>query len=357
MLAYVKRQDNTFGLEQRPKPRLDQDHVAVIRVISCSICGTDVRAYRFGSDKIGPGRIVGHEVTGEIIEISDDFKNVFSVGDQVAVAPAIGCGHCSYCMSGKTNMCDTLETIGFEYDGGFAEYMAIPRQAMLMDNVYRLPQDDNYAKYSLCEPLACTINAHTYLKIQESDSVVIFGSGIIGCLHAELALLAGAKNIIIVEPSEDRLKQAQDLLPQVSFINSSETDVETELFGITDNHGADVAVIACSVGSAQAQAMGLLAKCGRISLFGGLVGESNGFIDSNIVHYREISVYGVHASTPAQNKQAMKLLKEGKIDLEKYITRRFPLSEIDLAFQEASSGKAMKIVIENNNTDKGDNRG
>lgn len=163
MLAYVKRSDNTFGLEHRPRPELGQDHFIIIRVISCSICETDLRAHRFGSNKISPGRITGHEITGEIVEISNEYKNDFSVGDHIAMAPAIGCGHCRYCKSGKTNMCDTLETIGFEYDGGFAEYMVIPRKVMIMNNVYRLPKDDDYAKYSLCEPLACTINAHTYL--------------------------------------------------------------------------------------------------------------------------------------------------------------------------------------------------
>lgn len=344
MLSYIYHSDKTLELKDMPIPKLLEGG-ALIKVIACSICGTDVRTYRFGSNKINDSRIIGHEVVGEIVELSSDNNGDFRIGDHVAIAPAIGCGECYSCNSGRTNMCEDLKTIGYQYDGGFAEYMVIPSQAFRMGNVYKLPNADDYSVYTLSEPLACAINAQSYLNIKEGEDVVIIGSGIIGCMHAELALHSGAKNVFIIETSDERIKQASELLDKVSFINSKDKDVFKEISRLTDGKGADVAIIACSVGSAQADGMKLLAKCGRISLFGGLAGDSTGFIDSNLVHYKEISVFGVHASTPKQNRQAMSMIHSGVINVEKYVTKRYSIENIHQAFKDIESGNIMKAII------------
>ncbi len=346
MISYAYYTDKTLKLQERSLPTL-QGGDALIRVKACSICGTDVRTYRFGSSKIDDGRVIGHEVVGEIIELSDGIRGDFHTGDYVAVAPAIGCGVCYSCKSGHTNMCDDLKTIGYQYDGGFAEYMAIPAQAFKMGNVYKLPDVPDYTIYTLSEPLACAVNAQSYLHISERDDVVIFGSGIIGCMHAELALHGGARNVFIIEPSEERIREAKGLLRKVRFIHPGETDAVEQIRTMTDGKGADVAIIACSVGQAQTDGMNLLAKRGRLSLFGGLPGESGGFIDSNLIHYREISVYGVHASTPDQNRQAMSMIFRGEIGVEKYITKRYGLNDIEQAFIDINGGKVMKAIIVN----------
>ncbi len=347
MLSCIYHTDKTLELKDMPKPQLKGEG-ALLKVTACSICGTDARTYRFGSSKIDESRIIGHEVVGKIVELSEDACGDFRVGDHVAVAPAIGCGSCYSCKKGKTNMCEDLKTIGFQYDGGFAEYMVIPRLAFKMGNVYKLPEVEDVSAFTLSEPLACAINAQSYLQIKEGEDVVIFGSGIIGCMHAELALISGAENVIIIETSAERINQAGKLLDGVTFINAAEKDVFAEVSKLTGGKGADVAIIACSVGSAQADGMKMLAKCGRISLFGGLAGTSTGFIDSNLIHYREISVFGVHASTPAQNKQAMEMIYSGAINVEKYITKRYPLKEINQAFKDVDGGSVMKAVIVNN---------
>ena len=346
MLSYVYFKDKTLKLQEWPMPVLKAGE-AMLKVTACSICGTDVRTYRFGSSKIDDGRIIGHEVVGAITEFADGVLEGFKAGDHVAVAPAIGCGVCYSCRGGHTNMCDDLNTIGYQYDGGFAEYMAIPAQAFRMGNVYRLPDVKDYTIYTLSEPLACAVNAQSYLKIGSDDDVVIFGSGIIGCMHAELAMHAGAKNVFIVETSSERIKQVGEMLDNVHFVNSSETDVNEEIRRATGGKGADVVIIACSVGQAQADGMALLAKRGRISLFGGLAGESKGFIDSNLIHYREISVFGVHASTPAQNKAAMEMIHRAVIDVEKYVTKRYGLDEIEQAFTDINGGKVIKAIVVN----------
>ena len=345
MLAYIFDKQGKPKLTEKEKPSLKAGSGAVIKLEACSICGTDIRTYRFGSNKIPDGRILGHEIVGRIAQIKEKYSNEFPVGTYVSMAPAIGCGNCRCCKQGFTNMCDDLKTIGFEYDGGFAEYMSVPECAFEMGNVYRLPQEGNHTKYALSEPLACVMNAQSYLHIAPGDCVLIIGSGIIGCMHAELAVHAKAGKVVIAETSQERICQAEKLLEGVSFINSSKENLEEKIKELTQGNGADVVVTACSVGKVQEQGMKLLAKMGRISLFGGLPGEPKGFLDSNLIHYRELSVYGVHASTPEQNKKAMEYIRDGVIDAEKYISACYPLSRAGEAFEEAEKGEAMKLVV------------
>lgn len=355
MLAYRYYANNKSRLDRIPVPALGKSGTgpggagskdgALVKIGACSICGTDVRTYRFGSGKIDEGRVVGHEFIGTILELAPDLPGGFEIGDWIGMAPAIGCGGCRPCKAGHTNMCETLATMGFQHDGGFAEYTVIPRQAFLMGNVYKLPPAKDQVIFSLSEPLACAINAQSYLDIKAGEDAAIFGSGIIGCMHAELALAAGAR-VYMVEPSEERARQAEGLLGgRVRFVPGGGKGAAEEITALTGGKGADAAIIACSVGAAQAEGLRSLAKCGRISLFGGLPGESTGFLDSNLIHYRELGVFGVHASTPAQNRAAMELIRDGKFDAAKYITRRCPLSEVERAFQEAAEGSILKAVI------------
>ncbi|MDR1287585.1 MAG: alcohol dehydrogenase catalytic domain-containing protein [Treponema sp.] len=343
MLAYRYWGGRELRLEEAPAPVLGGEG-ALVKIVACSICGTDVRMYRFGSEKTGMGRIVGHEMVGRVTELAPGLPGGFRVGDYVSMAPAIGCGECFNCGKGHTNMCDRLATMGFQYDGGFAEYAVFPKKAFLMGNVYALPPLPDPVPFTLSEPLACVINAQSYLCIEAGEDVAIFGSGIIGCMHAELARSRGAR-VFIVEPALERRRQAEELLDGVTFIAGEKEGAAREIIRLTGGKGADAAIIACSAGSAQRDGLESLAKCGRLSLFGGLPGDGLGFLDSNLIHYREIGVFGAHASTPAQNRAAMELLRSGKINAGRFISKRYPLCEIETAFKEAAEGSVLKAVV------------
>jgi L-iditol 2-dehydrogenase len=343
MLAYRYWGNKDLRLEEAPMPVLNGGG-ALVKIKACSICGTDVRMYRFGSEKTDRGRITGHEMVGLITDIAPGLPGDFKAGDCVSIAPAIGCGECHSCRKGRTNMCDHLATMGFQYDGGFAGYAVFPEKAFFMGNVYKLPPVDDVVPFTLSEPLACVINAQSYLQIEAGMDVAIFGSGIIGCMHAELAQARGAR-VFIVEPAEERRRQVQGLLRDITFVTGGKDGAAGEIIRLTGGKGADAAIIACSAGAAQSDGLRSLAKCGRLSLFGGLPGDGLGFLDSNRIHYHEIGVFGVHASTPAQNRAAMELLYGGKIDAGKFISKRYPLSEIETAFKEAAEGSILKAVI------------
>jgi L-iditol 2-dehydrogenase len=343
MLAYVFDSSGKLMLKEMPDPTATVN-TAVIKVKACSICGTDFRTYVQGSSKITPPRIIGHEVVGTITQVGKGV-NGFYVGDRVAVAPAIGCGHCYPCSIERPNMCDRLQTIGFQFDGGFAEYMTIPEIAFAMNNVTKLNDLIDNEEAALAEPIACVVNAQEFLNITKGDYVAIWGSGFIGCMHAELAFRSGAEKVIMIELSPKRAEEAIRLVPGITMLNPKQVDTYSEIMRITDGRGVNVAITACSAGKAQEDALQAAAKRGRVSLFGGLVGESKGFVDSNMIHYKELSVCGVHASTPLQNKKVLNWISGGSLKVKKYITAVYALQDIQTAFEAIKNGDVLKAIV------------
>lgn len=344
MLAFFYEGPGKLELRKAEIPKASKTS-AVIKVDAASICGTDLRTYRFGSSKIkGLPRIIGHEAVGTIVELGDGVKG-FKMGDLVQIAPAIGCGHCPSCKKGKTNLCNNLKTIGFDFDGTFAEYMEIPAEAFEQGHVTQVPGNLKPIEAVLAEPIACVYNAQEYLNIARGDTVAVFGSGFIGTMHVELAYRKGASKVFLIEVNETRLNTCKEIHPQLIAINSAKEDFRKVVMDNTDGEGVDVAVVACSVGQAQANAMSIIGKAGRVSLFGGLPNESTGFIDSNIIHYKEVGVFGCHASTVAQNQMVLRLMSEGKLDVSAFTKKTFPLSRINEAFEAVSNESILKAIL------------
>lgn len=340
MRAFGIDEGRRIGLFDKPLPSPGKGS-ALLRVEACAICGTDVRIYHQGSERVTPPRITGHEVCG-VVETSGGGLHT---GDRVLVVPAIGCGTCAPCKKGYTNLCQRLETIGFQYDGGFAPYMEIPEKALAAGNVIPLESDENPEDFVLAEPIACVTNGQEPLNIAEGDDVAIFGAGFIGCIHAEIALLKGAGSVTIFEPHDYRRKQAAATIPGIRGIDPGKTEAADAAEEITRGKGFDVVVTACSVGSVQTTALEIATSRGRVSLFGGVPGKATGFLDSNVIHYKELGVFGAHASTAEQNRRVVSWIREGKLDARKYIGRFFPLEEIDEAFRALKEENLLKAVV------------
>jgi len=343
VLAYVYDKNGKLSLKEKPKPEPRDDN-AIIKVDACSICGTDFRIYLHGSNRITPPRIIGHEVCGTLITVGKKITG-FSVGERVILTPAIGCGRCYPCSKGYTNLCENLKTIGFQYDGGFAEYMEIPLIFFGKGNVNKIEDHVIDEEVVLTEPISCVVNAQEFLKIKKGECVAIFGSGFIGCMHAELAFISGADQVIMIEISRKRAEQAKQLIPRIKIINPTQIDLVKEVNNLTVGKGADVAIVACSSGRAQMDALNITAKRGRVSLFGGLTGESKGFLDSNLIHYKELSIYGAHASTAVQNRLVLDWITKGKLRVKKYISKIFDLRHIEEAFKSIQNESIIKVII------------
>ncbi|HOC02339.1 MAG TPA: alcohol dehydrogenase catalytic domain-containing protein, partial [bacterium] len=169
----------------REIPQIGKNEI-LLRVKACAICGTDIKVFHHGHKHIVFPRVTGHELSGVIEKIGEDIKK-YKVGDRVTVAPAIPCGECYYCRRGWQSMCDNLKTIGYQFDGGFAEYMVIPEVAIRNGCVNIIPDGLSFDEAALAEPLACVINGQQLSRVEMGDTVLIVGAGPIGCLHAELA--------------------------------------------------------------------------------------------------------------------------------------------------------------------------
>jgi len=345
MKALIMNEERKLVLADRPMPAETDDNL-IVRVRSASICGTDMRTFLQGSTKIDVPRILGHEFAGDIVYVSEFAKSKgFQVGDRVTAAPAIGCGECWPCKTGHTNMCDHLKTLGFQYDGVFAEYVAIPKQAIVMDNVIKLPDSISYDSATLIEPAGCAYNGQSYMHVQKGDNVVIYGSGMIGCIHAELALISGAAKVMICEPVEKRGRIAEAKVPGTIWIDNGKKNAVEEVMALTDGVGANVVITATSYAPVQKEAQDMAAKMGRICLFGGLAGESTGYIDSNKIHYKELQVCGVHATSAKYMREVMALLESGKLDSAKYIERHVSLDQILDGFAAIRDENVMKVVV------------
>lgn len=331
--------------EDAPEPEAGPGEVK-IRVRSCSTCGTDVKISKFGHHHIHPPRVMGHEIAGEIVQVGDGVDG-WSTGDRVQVIAAIPCGECPECERGRMTICPNQVSMGYHFEGGFAQYMVVPREVLKVDGLNRIPDGVSFAEASVAEPLACALNAQNLARVGDGDDVVVIGSGPIGCLHVRLARARGAARVFLVELSRQRLDMAADLVKPDAAICGSEVDPVEEVLRLTDGRGADVIITAAASGKAQEQAIQMAARQGRISFFGGLPKDNPTITcDSNLVHYRELTIVGANGSSPAHNAEALNLVATGAVPVSDLITHRLPLESAIDAFGIVARGEAIKVTIE-----------
>jgi L-iditol 2-dehydrogenase len=346
MKAAVYHGPNDIKVEHVPIPEPGEREM-LLRVSSASICGTDLRIFHGQHRMYPPGtiRIPGHEVVGTITEIGQAVEG-FSVGQKVFVAPNMGCGHCEQCVSGINNLCKDYQAVGVTLNGGFAEYMLIPEKAILQGNVIPIKEDVDSAVAALLEPFACVLRGQNALHIQPGEIVLIIGAGPIGVMHTKLAKVRGAGMVIVSEPISFRAEQVKAAGADV-VLNPMEQDLKAEISKLTADHGADVIIVAAPVHAAQESTLELAALGGRINFFGGLPKDKpNINFNSNLVHYKELTVTGTTACSTADCWQASQIVNHGLIDLSDLISQRFPIEETLKAFEAAENRASLKIVIE-----------
>jgi L-iditol 2-dehydrogenase len=333
-------------VEQADEPQPGPQEVK-LRVRNCSTCGTDVKIFRAGHPNLDPPRIIGHEIAGEIVEVGSQVEG-WSVGDRVQVIAAVPCGACRECLRGRMTVCLHQTSVGYQYEGGFAEYLVVPEQVMRVDGLNRIPEGIGFAEASVAEPLACVVNGQRMARIGSGDDVVVvIGAGPIGCLHVRLARAHGAQRVVLADLQPDRLKLSADRVEPDAVIDASTMDLVEEVMRLSDGNGADVVITAAASGAAQEQALRMAARGGRISFFGGLPKDKPVIAcDSNLVHYRELTIVGANGSSPSDNKQALELIASGAVPVADLITHRLGLDDVLQALDIVARGVAVKVTIE-----------
>lgn len=338
-------------LEEVPEPECGPLEVK-LRVRNCSTCGTDVKILHNGHQNLTPPRITGHEVAGEVVEVGDDvnatYGSSWSVGDRVQVIAAVPCGDCHECRKGWMAVCQNQTSVGYQYDGGFAEYMIVPQQVLKVDGLNAIPDNVGFDEASAAEPFACAINAQELLDIEEGDTVVVFGAGPIGCMHIRIARgVHGVGRVFLVDVNAERLRMSAEAVSPDELIDASEVDVVERVMELTDGRGADVVITATAANVTQEQAIAMAARNGRISFFGGLPkNDPTITLDSNVVHYRQLHIHGANGSAPEHNKRALEYISTGQVPVKDLITERLPLERALDAFAIVKAGTAIKVTVE-----------
>lgn len=342
MKAAVLEQLHQLVVKEVPTPKIE-DNSVLVRVKACAICGSDLRIYHYGNSRVETPAIIGHELSGDVVEIG---KNVtkFAVGDRVAIGADVPCGECVFCEAGIGNNCQINYAIGYQFQGGFAEYILLNATTVHYGPVHKIPDHLSYEEGALAEPLGCVLNALELSQIQFGDTVVIIGAGPIGCMIIEVARKMGASRIIVVQRSRPRLEMAKQFGADV-YICSSEEDSVARVLKETNGLGADVIITSCPSPEAQIDAIHMAKNRARVNLFGGLPKGSTITLDSNIIHYKELFVHGAHGAMPRHHQKAIELLAAGTIDAKPFISHHFSLENINEAFAVAESHAGMRVIV------------
>ena len=350
-----------MGIESVAKPVCGPNDV-LVKVNTCAICGTDGRMYEGTKDVTkgfvpqikgyGEGKfIIGHEIVGTVEEIGSEVKNpAYKVGSRVIIVTSIGCrkNGCRACREGNYNMCKNNRPIGYYYPGGFAEYILVQNAAVKQGAIIPVPENSTVSDEHLAmvEPLSCVINGQNYLNIKEGEYVIVVGAGPIGLMHSLLAKTKGAK-VILAEYSSARLTTAKEFGFD-HYIATKDTDFVQAVLDLTHKEGTDVGIVACSVNKVAEDLLITMAMKGRLSFFAGFPKENSILkLDGNIIHYKEVSIYGAFASNRAQFEEALELIVAKKLLMDRIVTHVFSLEEIAQAMGKMldKEGDALKVVI------------
>jgi L-iditol 2-dehydrogenase len=239
--------------------------------------------------------------------------------------------------------------MAYQHDGAFAEYMAVPRQAVENQQLIRIPDHVSFEEAALTEPLGCVMHAQTRLKIGSKDAVVVLGAGPIGLLHSLVSKIKGANHVCLMDVSENRLKLAEQFdFDSYALVTEEGLHIK-KAKALNNGLGPDVVIVACADAQAQADALEMAGKEARIDFFGGLP-KSNPFanLNTNLIHYRELVVSGSYSENMEDFVTALELIASGSFPAQNLITHRFDLTDLLKAFEASQSGQTIKVCIQPN---------
>jgi len=327
----------------------------LLKVLSCSVCSYDIRTFRNGHFKVTPPMILGHEICAEIVDEYQGKNFSIKPKTRVSVYPILPCFNCWYCNNKNYNLCMNLKEIGSTIDGGFAEYLLVPK--MIFDIGGAIPVLDNISneEAALIEPLACCLNSINQIKNLDFDSVIIMGDGPIGIMQLILLKRLFKTNITMIGKIQHRLDLAKKQGADSTILIEDGYDLEKykKLIKNTDNgYSPNIIFVSNNNPSSLNLALKLANKNGKIVLFSGIKNENtineNTFnIDPNFIHYNQVSIFGSFSSTPNNMIEAMNLVNSKEIDLKNLVTHTFSLTKVKEALITAESFKGFKSIINN----------
>lgn len=345
---------NDIRIENTNFGQIARTNMNLLKVLSCSVCSYDVRTFRNGNFKVTPPIILGHEICAEVIDEYQGSNFNIKPHTRVCVYPVIPCLDCWYCTNKKFNLCQNLKEIGSTINGGFADYILIPKEIFKIGGIIPVPDNITNEEASLVEPLGCCINSINQIKDFEFDSAIIFGDGPIGLM--QLMLLKRFYNIkvAIIGKIKHRLETAKKLGADLVILSIDDTLIDNYIKvirGMNSKFSPNLIFISNNDPQSINSALKLINKNGKIIVFSGMKNKpghnknSSVNIDPNIVHYNQLSICGSFSSNPVNLKEAIDLIDSKQIELSNLITHTFPLEKIKDALSTSESYKGIKSII------------
>lgn len=330
MRASVLRPGRVIELVERATPVPRHDEV-LVRVAAVGVCGSDVHYYRDG--RIGPfvvdsPLILGHEVSGTIVEVGSDVDRT-RIGSRVAIEPQRPCRVCAQCKAGRYNLCNQMEFYATPpIDGAFCDYVTIQS-----DFAHQVPDNVSDEAAALLEPLSVGIAAIRRGGVVPGSRVLIAGGGPIGVIAAQTARAFGAAEVIISDPQPTRREMALRF-GATSTIDPASTD--------TADLAVDTFIDACGIPAAIFRGIHAVRGAGIVVLVG--TGFDEVSLPIPVIQNRELRVTGVFRYTDTWPLGAH-LVSSAQVDLDSLVTHRFPLENVEQALNVDQDPKSLKAIV------------
>jgi len=327
-------------VEEVPVPKVEAGEV-LVKVKTATTCGTDLKIFQRGyvEKVIKLPTIFGHEWAGEVVEVGGGLEWPRK-GMRVRAGNSAPCLHCTMCQKGKYNLCENMIWLW----GAYAEYIKVPARMVLV-NMQEIPNHVSYEEAAITEPLACVLHGVEEARVKLGDTVAIIGSGPIGLLHFLTVKKMGAEKTIIIDLVEERLNFAQKLGADET-VNVGKTNAVETVKQLTGGYGADVLIEAIGLPATWEQALKLVRKGGTVLEFGGCPPGTEIKLNTELLHYGEVTILGTFHATPLHFRKALNLIASRTIDTRPLVTRKMKLEDIGEAFEILSESKSeIKIAI------------
>jgi L-iditol 2-dehydrogenase len=330
-------QPGKIEVEEATQPVIGAGEV-LVKVRACGVCATDIKTYLRGHPKFKPGSVLGHEISGEIVEANQ--AGAWRAGLRVAVAPYVPCYTCDQCARGNFTQCEYLMDEAVD-PGGFSEFVRLPPR-LVKYGLVELPENLSLLDAALAEPLACCFHGLEALKAGPQDTLLIIGDGVMGLLQAETARAMGVSQIILSGMTPARLARAAKIANVV--IDASREDVFAAVQKASPG-GANKVLVSVGSGEVAQSAFRLVHKGGMINLFAGLPKDVELKVSPALIHYDEVTLLGTYGFTPPQFHQAVEWLAQKKINTQGIITATAGLADAKATLQDVAEYRGIKSII------------
>ena len=339
MRAQVFHGPGDLRFEDVPIPTPQPGEI-VLKVEAALTCGTDVKTLRRGHPVMIPHvpTVFGHEFAGTVSAVGAGVRRVRE-GDRVVAANSAPCGECRLCLAARPNLCEDLLFV----NGAYGEYLALPRR-LVQRNVVTLEPGLPAHRAAFAEPLACAILGVQRARVEEGQTVAIFGHGPLGCLLAMVAA-ADKAHVIIVGKAGPRFDRVR-ALRLGHCVDATDGDALAALRDLTGGRGVDVAMDATGRPEVWEQAVAATGRGGSVLFFGGCAPGTSIQLDTRRVHYEELTLVGAFHHTPELIRRAVELLSAGDVEPDGLLTHRMTLEDVPAALELMTRGDALKVLIE-----------